>query len=214
MQCNEIQQRWGNETNPLQSSFFSLYSHTDWGRVNPGDVFNLGNCLGVGAVWFTVSASLYDEKNVPTMAGVGVQLAVVTASFVTPLGPLLGPGVLLGTTILSGLASVRGTSLSGIYGDGKLLTVRGMADPGSDAYLLHFADAAEVAAAPYAGPPSKEQLLRMNEAIKSAGGGGGGGSSSSMSSDVPVKEEEPMMMASSASSEASTSSSEDLRMRL
>lgn len=180
--------------------------------MNPGDVFNLGNCLGVGAVWFTVSASLYDEKNVPTMAGVGVQLAVVTAAFVTPLGPLLGPGVLLGTTILSGLASVKGTSLSGIYGDGKLLTIRGMADPGSDAYLLHFADAAEVAAAPYAGPPSQEQLRRMNEAINSAGGGGG--VTSSMSSDVPVKDEVPMMMASSASSEASTSSSEDLRMRL
>ena len=180
--------------------------------MNPGDVFNLGNRLGVGAVWFTVSASLYDEKNVPTMAAVGVQLAVVTASFFTPLGPLASAGVFIGISSLSGLTSVRGTSLSGIYGDGKLLTVRGMADPGSDAYLLHFADAAEVAAAPYAGPPSKEQLQRMNEAIKSAGGGGG--SSSSMSSDVPVKEEAPMMMASSASSEASTSSSEDLRMRL
>jgi len=101
---------------------------------------------------------------VPTVAGVGVQLAAVTATFFTPL---CMAGFIIGGT-LSGLASVRGVSMSGVYADGKLLTVRGMADTSSKAYLLHFADAAEVAAAPYAGPPTAEYLHQLNEAIKVA----------------------------------------------
>lgn len=117
-----------------------------------------------------------------------MQLAAVTATFFTPLGMA---GFIIGGT-LSGLASVRGTSMSGVYADGKLLTVRGMADASSNAYLLHFADAAEVAAAPYAGPPTAEQLHRMNEAIKEASSNSNNvpassDSFSSSSSDVPLK---------------------------
>jgi len=160
-------------------------------------------------VWFTVSASLYDKANEPTMVGVGVQLAVVTASFFSgPLGPLVSAGVVIGVGTLSGLASVRGTSMSGVYADGKLLTVRGMADLSSKSYLLHFADAVELAAAPYAGPPNEEQIRLMNEAIDAAGSSSGSSSSSASSSstseDIPSKDDIPVPLATSTSSEDPT----------
>ena len=166
-----------NETAVPLLVILSQLTPLHWERVDPGQVFNLGNRLGVGRVWFTVSVSLYDERNVPTMAGVGVQLVAVSAAFFTPLGPV--GAALFGTA--SAVASVRGVIKTGVYADGKLLTVRGMADSRGDAYLLHFAEASEVAAHPWAGPPSAEQMRRVQDALtavgsaRAAGAGGGAG---------------------------------------
>ena len=166
---NGIQVR--NETAVPLLVILSQLTPLHWERVDPGQVFNLGNRLHVGRVWFTVSVSLFDERNVPTMAGVGVQLAVVAGSFFTPLGAI-GAAV-FGT--MSAIASVRGVMKTGVYADGKLLTVRGMADSCGTKYLLHFAEPSELAAHPWGGPPSAEQMRLVQDALDAVGGGVGGG---------------------------------------
>ena len=162
---NGIQVR--NETAVPLLVILSQLTPLHWERVDPGQVFNLGNRLHVGRVWFTVSVSLFDERNVPTMAGVGVQLAVVSASFFTPIGPVLGPlgAAVFGT--MSAIASVRGVIKTGVYADGRLLTVRGMADSCGTKYLLHFAEPSELAAHPWGGPPSAEQMRLVKDGMYS-----------------------------------------------
>jgi hypothetical protein len=160
-----------------------------WGRVEPGDVWNLGNEKGMGAVWFTISAQLYDERDVPTTAGVAVRLAASTAFFVGgPITVAIGGLVAAaGAAAARSVTSVRGASATGVYANGKLLTVRGAtcldaapaAAGGSDAgagaasntagsgssYELHFATPEELSLRPWAGPPAPEQLRGLQEAL-------------------------------------------------
>ena len=51
----------------------------------PGETWNVGNHLGMGKVWFTVSVSMWDERNVPTIVGTAVNLLAITATFVAPV---------------------------------------------------------------------------------------------------------------------------------
>lgn len=41
--------------------------------VDPGGTFNSDNRLGMGKVWFTMSVSVYDEKNEPTVESVALK---------------------------------------------------------------------------------------------------------------------------------------------
>lgn len=105
-----------------------------WGRVDPGQVWNAGNSLNMGKVWFTVSASVYDEKNEPTKASVVARLAAITAAALLPVN-----FVFAGVAVLMGVTSIQGVSKAGVYADGKTLTVRGR-NNGNGSYLLEFAD--------------------------------------------------------------------------
>ena len=49
-------------------------------KVMPGETWNEGNKLGMGKVWFTVSVSMFDERNVPTVAGTAFNLLAITAT--------------------------------------------------------------------------------------------------------------------------------------
>jgi hypothetical protein len=155
-----------------------------WGRVEPGEVWNIGNEKGVGRVWFTVGATIYTKESEPTTAGVGIRLAATTAAIVggpvvAAVGALVAAGG-LGAGMQS-VASVRGVSKTGVYADGKLLTVRGITTPGAGgaggaggAYELHFASVEELERNPWAGPPAPEQLKRLQDALDAARGSAGG----------------------------------------
>jgi len=141
-----------------------------WGRVEPGEVWNLGNEKGMGAVWFTVSAQLYDARDVPTTAGVAVRLAASTALFVGgPITFAIGGLVAAGgaAAAASSVTSVRGATVTGVYANGRLLTVRGATGgaAGAGAYALHFATPEELAASPWSGPPAPEQLRELQRAL-------------------------------------------------
>lgn len=72
------------------------------------------------AVWFTISVSVFDEKDVPSATGVALKLAAVTVAF--PLTNVLG-FTLVG--IAAGMSSVLGVKRDGVYADGRTLVVRG-----------------------------------------------------------------------------------------
>lgn len=64
------------------------------------------------------------------------RLAAITAASFFPIGGLL---VFTGVSVLSGITSVRGVSKTGVYGDGKTLTVRGAPNP-DGTYFLNFVE--------------------------------------------------------------------------
>lgn len=91
-----------------------------WGKVMPGETWNAANELKMGKVWFTVSVSEYEEKNVPSRASVAVQVAAV--STIALLDPcLLFP---IAATVM-GHKAAKGVSKAGVYADGKTLVVVG-----------------------------------------------------------------------------------------
>ena len=54
-----------------------------WGKVLPGETFNLNNATcHMGRVWFTVSVSVYEEKNVPSQSGVVARVVALAATAV------------------------------------------------------------------------------------------------------------------------------------
>lgn len=92
-----------------------------WGKVEPGETWNVGNVLNMGRVWFTVSVSVYDERNVPTVSSVVASIVALSASVIF----LAGSAVFIAAATASGIMSVRGVSMSGVYSDGKTLVTRG-----------------------------------------------------------------------------------------
>ena len=102
-----------------------------WGKIEPGETWNSQNVLHMGKVWFTVSVSVYDEKNVPTVGAVVASILALTARFVL----ISGSAVFIAAATAAGIYSVRGVSMTGVYSDGKTLVVRG-AMLGDGAYAL------------------------------------------------------------------------------
>ena len=127
----------------------------------PGETWNVGNHLGMGKVWFTVSVSMWDERNVPTIVGTAVNLLAITATFVAPVAL----PIFIGTAVVSGITAARGVSKTGVYSDGSTQFIRGNAEDG--AYVLHFATDEERSAAPYAGPPPPEAIAAVDAALQS-----------------------------------------------
>ena len=129
-------------------------------KLMPGDTWNAGNHLGMGKVWFTVSVSMFDKRNVPTVVGTAVNLLAITATFVAPVAL----PIFIGTAIVSGITAARGVSKTGVYSDGSTLFVRGSAE--DSAYVLHFASDEERASNPYAGPPPPEAIAAVTSALQ------------------------------------------------
>ena len=127
----------------------------------PGETWNVGNHLGMGKVWFTVSVSMWDERNVPTIVGTAVNLLAITATFVAPVAL----PIFIGTAVVSGITAARGVSKTGVYSDGSTQFIRGVAEDG--AYVLHFATDEERSAEPYAGPPPPEAIAAVDAALQS-----------------------------------------------
>ena len=92
-----------------------------WGKVEPGETWNVGNVLNMGRVWFTVSVSVYDEKNVPTVTAVVASIVALSASVIF----IASSSIFIAAAAASGIMSVRGTSMTGVYSDGKTLVARG-----------------------------------------------------------------------------------------
>ena len=126
----------------------------------PGETWNVGNHLGMGKVWFTVSVSMWDERNVPTIVGTAVNLLAITATFVAPVAL----PIFIGTAVVSGITAARGVSKTGVYSDGSTQFIRGNAEEG--AYVLHFATDEERSAEPYAGPPPPEAIAAVDAALQ------------------------------------------------
>jgi hypothetical protein len=63
-----------------------------WGKVMPGETWNVDNKVNMGVVWFTVSVSPYEEKNVPTAGAVTATIVTLAATtiFLAPGSLLLG----------------------------------------------------------------------------------------------------------------------------
>ena len=139
-----------------------------WGRVEPGETFNPGNVLNMGRVWFTVSVSVYDERNVPTLTAVVASIVALSASVIF----LAGPAYFVALAATLGIASVRGTSLTGVYADGKTLLVRG-ARCADAVYALTLQNADGAAPADPPAPPPEEEAAAAAPAV-SAGVGGAG----------------------------------------
>lgn len=99
-----------------------------WGKVEPGETWNAQNHLGMGKVWFTVSVSQYDPNMEPTVGGVAARLAAITASMILPAV------FFVGVAVLSGVTSVQGAKMTGVYSDGRTLTVTGRRD--GNTYVL------------------------------------------------------------------------------
>jgi hypothetical protein len=92
-----------------------------WGKVEPGETWNVGNVLNMGRVWFTVSVSVFEERNVPTVTSVVASIVALSASIIL----IAGSAVFIAAATASGIMSVRGVSMTGVYSDGKTLVVRG-----------------------------------------------------------------------------------------
>ena len=129
-------------------------------KLMPGETWNVGNHLGMGKVWFTVSVSMYDPRNVPTVVGTAVNLLAITATFVAPIAI----PIFIGTAVVSGITAARGVSKTGVYSDGSTQFIRGNAQDG--AYVLHFATDDERSGLPYAGPPPPEAIAAVDAALQ------------------------------------------------
>ena len=141
-----------------------------WGRVEPGETFNPGNVLNMGRVWFTVSVSVYDERNVPTLTAVVASIVALSASIIF----LAGPAYFVALAATLGIASVKGASLTGVYADGKTLLVRG-ARCADSVYALTLMNADGAAPADPPAPPAAEEAGAAAAPAVSAGVGGGAG---------------------------------------
>ena len=106
----------------------------------------------MGKVWFTVSVTVYDERNVPTPGAVAA--AITALALTVAYLPILT----IPAFAAMGVTSVRGHNMTGVYADGRTLVVRGAA-VGGGVYALTLGDAAAM------GPPPPRALI--------AGGGAG-----------------------------------------
>ena len=131
-----------------------------WAKVMPGDTWNQDNWVKMGKVWFTLSISMYDARNEPTVAGTAVNLLAITATAVLPVAL----PIFIGAAVVSGITASRGVSKTGVYSDGTTHYVRGNAI--ENAYVLHFATEEERLGKPYTGPPPPEVVAATNAALQ------------------------------------------------
>lgn len=84
--------------------------------------------LRTGVVWFTVNASIYDPKNVPTNLGVAFQISAITLkALMFPVVAVVAPEVVVVRTAVA--------AAQGVYATGKALT-----NPGKDFMRGVYAD--------------------------------------------------------------------------
>lgn len=77
--------------------------------------------MGCGRVFFTTSVEPWIEGRQPTAVEVAARLgAVITVSVL--FGGILGVGLVGG---LSGVTSVRGVKMDGVYADGRTMVIKG-----------------------------------------------------------------------------------------
>jgi hypothetical protein len=85
-ESNLRQGKWGgiaihNKTDIPILVICSQLTPLHWGKVLPGETWNVDNATcHMGRVWFTVSVSVYDEKNVPTREGVAARIVALAAT--------------------------------------------------------------------------------------------------------------------------------------
>lgn len=134
-----------------------------WGRVEPGETWNSGNVLNMGRVWFTVSVSVYEERNVPTVTSVVASIVALSASVIF----IAGSAVFIAAATAMGIMSVRGISMTGVYSDGKTLVARGaLLGDGMYALTLQNIDSA----APADPPAIEDPAVTTAPAVEDFGG--------------------------------------------
>jgi hypothetical protein len=153
-----------------------------WGKIMPGETWNLNNEQKMGKVWFTCQVSAYSQKDEPTAASVATSIAAMTV--MTPLLILSGPGGAVSTIgiVAAGryLAektkgsvsssseelsfSVVGARRDGVYSDGSTLFVRGKLNDAA-AYELYYASDDEMRQKPYTGPPTYSEISGLYSAL-------------------------------------------------
>ena len=87
-----------------------------------------------GRVLFTASVEPWIEGNEPTALEVAARLGAVISATVL-LGGIIGVG-LVGT--ISGVTSVRGVKMDGVYADGRVMVVRGRLIEDTGVYELYI----------------------------------------------------------------------------
>lgn len=146
-----------------------------WGRIAPGETWNLNNEQKMGKVWFTCTVSAYSKSEEPNAASVAASIAAMTVA--TPLIVLTGGTGLVGALAVGGYLadktkgtissssdelsfSVVGTRRDGVYSDGSTLFVRGKLNDAA-AYELYYASDDEMRARPFTGPPSAADIAGL-----------------------------------------------------
>lgn len=110
-----------------------------WEEVDSGETRRI-HC---GRVFFTVSADIYNEKKVPTIAGniarftgitiVGIASAAVMPGIVVPAGVAMIAG-----SVASGESSARGAKEYGVYADGKTIIFNGRTCGKTGHYKIYY----------------------------------------------------------------------------
>lgn len=145
-----------------------------WGKIMPGETWNLNNEQKMGKVWFTCQVSAYSQKEEPTAASVAASIAAMTVA--TPLLILTGGVIVAGGylaektkgSVSSGSDelsfSVVGTRRDGVYSDGSTLFVRGKLNDAA-AYELYYAGDDEMRQKPFTGPPTASEIAGLYSAL-------------------------------------------------
>jgi len=152
-----------------------------WGKIMPGETWNLNNEQKMGKVWFTCHVSAYSQKDEPTAASVAASIAAMTVA--TPLILLTGgaAGAAVGVLVAGGYLaektkgsvsssseemsfSVVGTRRDGVYSDGSTLFVGGKLNDAA-AYELYYAGDEEMRQKPFTGPPTASEIAGLYSAL-------------------------------------------------
>jgi hypothetical protein len=150
-----------------------------WGKIMPGETWNLNNEQKMGKVWFTCQVSAYSQKEEPTAASVAASIAAMTVA--TPLILLTGGAGAVGVLAAGGYLaektkgsvssgsdelsfSVVGTRRDGVYSDGSTLFVRGKLNDAA-AYELYYAGDDEMRQKPFTGPPTASEIAGLYSAL-------------------------------------------------
>lgn len=89
-----------------------------WGKIMPGETWNVHNVLGMSKVWFTVCVTPWDPKKEPTAAGVAASLAAVAIAVPLVAAPLVlgGAASLAMAPIMGIMATDAGTTAAASMG--------------------------------------------------------------------------------------------------
>ena len=103
-----------NDTDTPLLIILSQLTPLYWKKCDAGETIQ----FETGKVWFTVSASVYNEGDTPTAEAVALRLAAITAGY------MLGPVGFLVTGVVSGMTSSRGIKRDGVYADGRCIVIK------------------------------------------------------------------------------------------